>query len=114
MLSAPVTSVELSKAIGQALDLSQNGITHPQSWKGLAAPRLAAAGVKSEATFQKQTALVSLIADGNTVTFTPHRNGGTTGNEKGFSPIDECEIKVDQRASESAGEIALRAFERCA
>ena len=114
VLWAPIASLELSKAINEALDKSQNGIAHPQSWKGLAAPRLAAAGVKSEATFQKQASLVSLISDGKTVTFTPHRNGGATGNDKGFSPINECEIQVDQWTSEIAGEIAFRAFEGCA
>lgn len=76
VLPTPVSAVELSRAINQALDSSHDGVGHPQSWKELAAPRLAAAGVKSEATFQEQASLVCLIADRKTLTFMPHRNGG--------------------------------------
>lgn len=112
-LSASATAVELSRAIKQALESSHDGVGQPLSWKGFAAPRLAAAGVKSEATFQKQASLVSLIADEKTVTFTPHRSGGATGLYKGFSPIDECAVRVDPKSETSYGEIALRVFEHC-
>jgi len=114
VLPTPVTAAELSRAINQALDSSHDGVAHPLSWKGLAAPRLAAAGVKSEATFQKQASLVSLIADGKTAIFTPHRNAGATGPEKGFSPIEECAVHVDPRTLELWGETALQVFEHCA
>jgi hypothetical protein len=113
VLSTTVSAVELSQAINQALDNSRDGVNHPISWKGLAAPRLAAAGVKSEATFQKQASLVSLITDGKTVTFTPHRNGGANGNEKGFSPIDECAVGIDPKTQEVCGETVIQVFERC-
>jgi hypothetical protein len=113
VLPNPVSAVELSKAISQALDRSHDGVAHPVSWKGLAAPRLAAAGVKSEATFQKQASLVSLLTDGKTVTFTPHRNGGANGPGKGFSPINECAVRVDLKTQEVYGETALQAFEHC-
>lgn len=113
VLPTPVSAVELGKAINQALDSSHDGVSHPLSWKGLAAPRLVAAGVKSEATFQKQASLVSLIANGKTVTFTPHRNGGATGPDKGFSPIDECAVRVDAKTQEIWGETAFQVFEHC-
>lgn len=113
VLPASVSAVELGEAIKQALYLSQDGVSQPLSWKGLAAPRLAAAGVKSDATFQKQASLVSLVADGKTVTFTPHRNGGATGPGKGFFPIDECAVRVDLNTQERYGETAFQAFEHC-
>lgn len=113
VLPAPISASELGKAISQALDSSHDGISHPANWNGLAAPRLAAAGVKNEATFQKQASLVSLISDGRTVTFTPHRNGGATGNDRGFSPIDECQVQVELTTQEILGEAALRNFEFC-
>lgn len=113
VLPIPVSAVELSAAINQALDSSHDGVSHPVSWKGMAAPRLAAAGVKSEATFQKQASLVSLITDGKIVTFTPHRNGGANGPDKGFSPIEECTVRVAPKTQEVWGEIALQVFEHC-
>ena len=113
VLPTPVSADELGKAINQALDSSHDGVAHPLCWKGLAAPRLAAAGVKSEATFQKQASLVSLIANGKTATFTPHRNGGATGPDKGFSPLDECAVQVDPRTQAVWGETAFQIFKRC-
>jgi hypothetical protein len=113
VLLAPVSAVDLSNAINQALDSSHDGVAHPVSWKGLAAPRLASAGVKSEAAFQKQASLVSVVTDGRTATFTPHRNGGANGLDKGFVPIDECAEQVDPTANEVCGETALQVFKRC-
>lgn len=112
VLPAPVSAVELGKAIDQALDSSHDGVDHPESWKGLAAPRLASAGVKSEATFQKQASLVSVVTDGRTATFTPHRNGGANGPDKGFLPIDECAEQVAPTTHEVCGQTALQVFER--
>jgi hypothetical protein len=114
VLPMPVSAAELGQAINQALDGSHEGIAPPSNWKGLAAPRLAAAGVKSEVTFQKQASLVSSIADGKTLTVIPHRNGGANGPSKGFSPMDECAIRVNLETQEVWGEAAFQAFENCA
>ena len=113
VLPAPVSADELCKAINQALDSSHDDVPHPISWKGLAAPRLTAAGVKSEAIFQNQASLVSVTTDGKTVTFTPHRNGGASGLDKGFSPIDRCAVQVDPRDQEVCGATAFQVFEHC-
>lgn len=113
VLPTPVSATELGKAISRAFDSSRDGVDHPQSWNGFAAPRLAAAGVKSEATFQKQAALVSSTTDGKTVIFTPHRNRGATGPDKGFSPIDERAVHVDPIAQEVLGETVLAVFGHC-
>lgn len=114
VLPTPASAVELGASINQALASSLAGVEHPSSWKGLATPRLAAAGVRSEATFQKQASLVSVNADGKKATFTPHRNGGATGPDKGYSPIDECAVQVDPKTQEAWGAAALEAFEHCA
>lgn len=113
VLLASASAVELGEAINQALDSSHDGISHPLSWKGLAAPRLAAAGVRSETAFQKQASLVSITTDESTVTLTPHRNGGATGPDKGFSPIDECAVQVDAMAPKVRGEATFHVFEHC-
>lgn len=113
VLPARVSSAELGKAISQALDNSNDGIPDPLNWKELAAPRLAAAGVKSERAFQTQAALVSATCSGKTIAFAPHRNGGATGSGKGFSPIDDSEAHVHLPTQEVSGEAAFQAFERC-
>jgi hypothetical protein len=53
-----------------------------------------ATGVKTEAAFRKQAALVSLVSDGKMLTLTQHRNGGATGNDKGFAAIDERKVRA--------------------
>ena len=113
VLPRPMSFAELGKAISQALDNSHDGIPNPLSWRELVAPRLAAAGVKSDRAFQKQAALVSVIFSGTTMTFAPHRNGGATGSDKGFSPIDDSEVHVHLPTQEISGETALQTFDRC-
>lgn len=113
VLPASISAFELGEAINHALDLSHDGIAHPLSCKGLAAPRLIAASIKSEAAFQKQASLVSVATHGKTMTYTPHRNGGAIGPERGFSPLDECEVLTDAKSSEALGTTAIRVFELC-
>ncbi len=113
VLSSSVSPTELGEAIYRALNDSRENIPHPVDWKALAFPRLAAAGVKTEAAFQKKSALVTALFDGVILSVTPHRNGGKTGNEKGFHPISECEARVMEAAAEAAGTAIFRTFELC-
>jgi hypothetical protein len=113
VLPETVSAFDLGEAINRVLDSSHDGVSQPSDWRELAAPRLAAAGVKSESAFQKQTLLVSLIANGKTVSFTPQRNGGATGPDKGFAPIDECAVRIDAKTQEVLGETAFNVFGHC-
>jgi hypothetical protein len=108
-----VSSNELGEAITRALNVSREGVPHPLDWKSLALPRLAAAGVKSEATFQKKAELVTIYFDGTALTITPHRNGGGTGDEKGFHPIFEREAHSAGMTFAEIGAAAFQAFEHC-
>lgn len=108
-----MSAAELGKGINQALESSHHSVAHPVRWKGWAAPRLASNGVKSEATFQKHASLVSVLTDGRKATFTPHRNGGANGPDKGFLPINEYAEQVNATTHEVYGQTALQVFERC-
>lgn len=113
VLPTPVSIVDLGVAINDALDSYRNDNPHPSNWQGLSRPRLAAAGVNSEAALHKQASMVQVTCDGNTLTCTPQRNGGATGNDKGFHAIDERAITLNQPTEDAAGEAVLRAFSLC-
>jgi hypothetical protein len=113
VLPTPTSAVDLGTAINHALDSYRNGIPHPTNWKGLSGPRLAAAGVRSEAALHKQALMVEVTRAGNTLTFTPQRNGGATGNDKGFHALDERAVTLDEPTQEAAGEAVLRVFNLC-
>lgn len=114
VLSDPISPIELGEAICRALHDSHEKIAHPTDWKALASPRLAAAGVKTESSFQNKSKLVSAEFDGVVLTITPHRNGGTAGDGKGFHETIEHAAHVRKMSSESVGSASLLAFERCA
>lgn len=108
-----ISPIEMGEAICRALQDSQEKIAHPIDWKALAVPRLAAAGVKTESSFQKKSKLVSAEFDGVVLTITPHRNGGAAGDGKGFHEIIELAAHVGEMSSDSVGSASLLAFERC-
>jgi len=112
-LPLDISPAELGEAIFRALDASREGIAHPLDWKALAAPRLAAAGVKSEAAFQKKAELVTVRLLGTELSLTPCRNGGTAGNEKGFHPIEESKTHLNGHGRAPAGEAAIERFKFC-
>lgn len=114
VLPRPASAADLGKVINHALDQLRHGIPHPSDWKGSSRPRLVAAGLGSEAALHKQASMVDVTCDGETLTFTPQRNGGANGSDKGFHAIDEHAVKLDQPTHETTGEAAFRAFDLCA
>jgi hypothetical protein len=77
-------SASLGNAALDALNQSGRTVRHPSDWKAEAAPRLKAAVVKSEKAFQTHACYVSIELDGSQLLVEPWRNGGTTGEKKGF------------------------------
>ena len=65
----------------------------------LAPPRSAAAGVKSERAFQLQSLLVSVTMIADVILLLPTRNGGASGNEKGFHTLEDQAIEVLAKAA---------------
>lgn len=114
VLPNPVSPIELGAAIQHALAESRWDIPQPTDWKKLALPRLAAAGVKTEAAFQKKSQLVLAEFNGAVLKFMPYRNGGAVGMTKGFEAAVEHEKMVKEMSSEALGDAAILTFEFCA
>jgi hypothetical protein len=92
----------LGKAVLDALAQSGRTIQHPTQWKGLAAPRLKAAGVRSERAFQSGSRYVNVDRQDGGYLVCPSRNGGTRGDEKGHEPLLDRAISLasDSTATE--------------
>ena len=105
---------DLGIALGNALSFSGNVVAHPKDWKAVAAPRLAAAGVKSEAAFQRESAHVQVQASGNSLSLCPTHNGGATGDARGFHFLPAAEIRLSlPMEPEALGAQVRKAFEQC-
>jgi hypothetical protein len=116
-LSLPLVADDesLGAAVFRALAASKEQVPHPPSWKGLSAPRLVAAGLKSEAAFQTQARLVSISRDEESIVCEPSRNGGAKGPRKGFNPIPQLSVAVHAASPSVIVAQAIRAaFQRCA
>jgi hypothetical protein len=107
-------SAVIGGAVRAALAASLDGVPHPTDWKGISSPRLAAAGVKTEATFQRTSKLVSITRTGAEIVLVPTSNGGASGENKGFHNIDDCAIVVNISCSdESLGLMVHDALAKC-
>lgn len=113
VLSITVSPTELGAAILRALAESRWGIPQPTDWKKFASPRLAAAGVKTEAAFQKKSQHISAEYNGSELKFVPSRNGGAVGITKGFEAAIEHETMTKEMSSEALGAAIFIAFESC-
>jgi hypothetical protein len=114
VLPSSVSPIDLGEAVRHALTDSRKDLPQPTDWKAFALPRLAAAGVKTEAAFQKKSQLVSAEFNGTVLKITPYRNGGAAGATKGFEAAVEHEAIVSEMSPETIGNAAFLAFEFCA
>ncbi|WP_211831189.1 hypothetical protein [Kistimonas asteriae] len=97
----------------QALEHSKSGVPHPKTHSGMTKPLLLAAGVKSYRTFIKGTKMCMLSAS-DKYEITPCRNGGSTGNEKGFHEIAEKTQYLQQASNVSQlGKAVIQALIAC-
>jgi len=112
-LPLDITTSDLGSALAKALDLSKRTIPHPTDWKSVALPRLAAAGVKSERTFQLGAILVRVSGEGPSLTFTPTHNGGAAGVTKGFHSLPDLALEIFMGSDDLLGEALCKAIERC-
>jgi hypothetical protein len=101
----------LGNAALEALKQSGRTVRHPSDWKAQAAPRLKVAGVKSEKAFQTHACYVSIETDGSQLLVEPWRNGGTTGDKKGFIPLPNLKVAVEANiAAVDLGELIRKAL----
>ena len=107
-----------SKAVGEAVlaAMAQSGRTvgHPTAWKGLSAPLLKAAGVKSERAFQAGSRYVSVDRRDGGYVIGPTRNGGTSGDEKGHHPLPALTFTIAAgSAADQLGDAVRDGLKRC-
>ena len=104
---------ELGLAVVASLAQSTGVVPHPTVWTGLSKPRLAAAGFRSEKAFMQGAHLVS-VALADTIILDPNHNGGTTGEQRGFTPLpDKRFIILPNSAPMVVGSELLAAFKAC-
>ena len=103
------TDPAIASQLLDALSKSAKNVTHPTSWKGLTAPLLRAAGVRSFDAFTKSAKGVDVCLEGDCIMFTPTSNGGP---KKAFLHLNHKVIRC--RATEAEVTGALRAaFDAC-
>ena len=108
------SSSDIGAAISVALEGSLDSAPHPADWRAIAAPRLSAAGVRSEHSFQLGTSLVTVTRSEAGYIVEPHLNGGASGDNKGFHPMPELQRFVGQDSSDLAiGSAVLDSLEAC-
>jgi hypothetical protein len=111
------TPAKLGSAIRRALLAFHADAPQPDfraaGWKALSKARLHAAGVTSEGKYIKGSKLVHIDAASDSLVFTPTRNGGTTGPDKGYEEL-AAKMAVSLRADDNHLGVALtEAWARC-
>ena len=107
-----------AQVIGQAflLALKNSGQTvpHPTKWAGLTKPRLEAAGVKSEAAFHMSAQLVTVLRNQLETEIQSTRNGGASGENRGFHDLPNATIRLSNQSSAlDVGLAMIAAFASC-
>jgi hypothetical protein len=97
-----VDAILLGGAVRRALEVAQTQIPDPTDWKAILAPRLAAAGVKTEASFQRSSRLVSIVQSESKLVLRPSRNGGIAGIDKGFHVLEGSGLTIQLNCSNEA------------
>ena len=114
-LPLDVDSKTLGASVLSVLASSGRTVPHPKSWKGLEAPRLKAAGVRTERAFQLSARSVVVDRAAETLRIEPSRNGGARGYSKGFVPLPDLAASVPVTSTPEEIGMEIRAcFERCA
>ena len=118
-LPSNVDHATLGSAIREALLAFRSNVRVPDyqtlAWKALRRARLRAVGVRSERQFMSGSKLVGISTVGQNLHFTPTRNGGSTGVDRGYRDLPEGLIEVPLTIdSEGIGLKTVDAWARCA
>ncbi len=106
----------VGEAVLRALEDSRTGVAElaPDEWGALARRRLEAAGARSESAFMRGAKLVSIERRAELLQIIPHKNGGASGNERGFLALEECASTVSVCSREaSVGAACVEALSKC-
>jgi hypothetical protein len=114
LLPIDAAAAELGEAIRRALSAVREGVAHPADWQAQLAPLFKVAGIKSWDALQKSAKLCSIEAIDGPIRITPSRNGGTTGDGRGYHPMNEKAVILPPDATAAElGAAVLRAVPQC-
>jgi hypothetical protein len=113
VLQRTASNEELGAAIENALSRSKIDVPHPTSWAGIEKPMLKAVGVRSMAQFMRSAKECAVARHDLKFHFSPSRNGGSSGEGRGFSYLPERAFDVPATSSPpEVGAAARIAIER--
>lgn len=90
---------DLGAAVERALVASRRDVPHPSDWRNVGRQVLIVAGKKTWRTLEKGAVLTHVYRNRSSLRVTPTRNGGPTGDDRGFHELGDCEQTLEARAS---------------
>ena len=104
----------VGQAIQNALAASQDGVALPTDWKAALQPLFKAAKIKNWNALQKSAKMVEVEMSAAELRMVPSRNGGTSGDDKGYQSLPEKAIVLEADCSpEQLGLALSQALEVC-
>jgi hypothetical protein len=114
VLTCETDMTSLAQAIQSALATSREGVAHPVDWKAVSQPLFKAAKIKSWNALQNSAKMVGIEMSDAELRIVPSRNGGTSGDDKGYHSLPEKAIVLTAGCSEEQlGSALSQALEFC-
>jgi hypothetical protein len=87
----------IGDAVCSLLSATMEPIPDPADWRSIATQRFVAAGVRSERSFMARADLVNVVRSDTEYVIEPHRNGGSSGDDRGFHPLpaEQVSLRLD-------------------
>ena len=111
-LDASVSAATIGQAVLDALARSRVDVRVPDRGADLEAPLRSAAGVRSRRALMSGTRACSVHREADTIRIDPLRNGGSSGQERGFSALPDTETLEATATADVIGRAVSVALER--
>jgi hypothetical protein len=114
VLASETDIATVAQSVRIALAASRDGVAHPTDWKAVLQPLLNGAKIKSWNAMQKSAKMVGIEMSDDELRVVPSRNGGTSGNDKGYHSLTETAIVLPPGCSdEELGSALSQALVLC-
>jgi len=114
ILAADPDSELLGSTVRHHLKLSEDNLRTPKDLNKNYNEFLSVAGFRNGKEHHKDALQLLIDQVDNVITLYPNRNGGWTGKNRGFTPVENAEIKVDANSSNSdLGESIKLGWTKC-
>jgi len=111
-LDASVSAATTGQAVLDALARSRVDVSVPDLGADLEAPLRNAAGVRSRCALMTGTRACSVHREEDRIRIDPLRNGGSSGDERGFSALPDSETLEAAATADVIGRAVLIALEK--